>query len=758
MISNNDLLSIGTLLCNGKYRIEKHLASGGFGKTYLATDTSFDEIVAIKELYIKGLCGRDAVTGDVAVTLIDNKQPFMAQQEKFRKEARRLRKLDNKHIVKVRDLFDENGTSYYVMDFIDGESLSERIKRIGRLSESDIMALLPQILDALDAVHKEQIWHLDLKPANIMVDSNGCVKLIDFGASKQLRSSDGTMLSTSSTLAYTPGFASSELMEQNLEKFGPWTDLYSLGATIYYALTLNQPPSPSDINENPTEALKLPSNIGEKMAELVAWLMKPNRMERPKNAKEVSLSLRDMCTNINIGDNVNSCEDTIIAKNDDEGNISKEEKPKNKLLSVIDKIFVVLLGAYSMVLIALLPGLYSIKLYDKVADLSPTYISKIDYSDPYLDLIVVIVGTIEFIIFAVFYYWHNERKDQFYQFNKAYKAYCEKRYKKAVKWFRKAAEQGYAAAQFNLGYCYDEGQGVEQNYEEAVKWYRLAAEQGNAAAQCSLGYRYDEGQAVEQNYEEAVKWYRKAVEQEKQKNELLSVIDNSFRVFFGVNIVLLFVYFQDTYSVIPYKKVVDLLHTYISKNDYIDSDLISIIVGTIGIIVFSAFYYWHNKRKDQFYQFNKAYKAYCEKRYNKAVKWCLKAAEQGNAVAQCNLGVSYCNGQGVEQNYEEAVLWYRKAAEQGHARAQLLLGYCYEYGQGVEQNYQEAVKWYRKSAEQGNADAQCNLGICYYKGQGVERDLDKAKEMFKKVLETETEGENYEIAMDSLKEIESLQK
>ena len=416
MISNNDLLSIGTLLCNGKYRIEKHLASGGFGKTYLAKDTSFDEIVAIKELYIKGLCGRDAVTGDVAVTLIDNKQPFMAQQEKFRKEARRLRKLDNKHIVKVRDLFDENGTSYYVMDFIDGESLSERIKRIGRLSESDIMALLPQILDALDAVHKEQIWHLDLKPANIMVDSNGCVKLIDFGASKQLRSSDGTMLSTSSTLAYTPGFASSELMEQNLEKFGPWTDLYSLGATIYYALTLNQPPSPSDINENPTETLKLPSNIGEKMAELVAWLMKPNWMERPKNAKEVSLSLRDMCTIINIGDNVNSCEDTIIVKNDDEGNKIVKDKPENKFLSFIGAILFSLLGYIVFAFFSVSLGFISVLAYNKVADLTPTYLSKVDFRDSNIEVIGIVIGIIEFIIIAALFYLiydrHNKRKNQ----------------------------------------------------------------------------------------------------------------------------------------------------------------------------------------------------------------------------------------------------------------------------------------------------------------------------------------------------------
>lgn len=404
MINNNDLLPIGTVLCNGKYRIVKHLASGGFGKTYMATDTSFDETVAIKELYIRGLCGRDAATGDVTVTLLDNKQSFMAQQEKFRKEARRLRKLDNKHIVKVRDLFDENSTSYFVMDFIDGESLSERIKRTGRLSEADIMVLLPQILDALYVVHKEQIWHLDLKPANIMVDSGGCVKLIDFGASKQFRSSDGATLSTSSTMAYTPGFASAEQMEQNFEKFGPWTDLYSLGATIYYALSLNPPPSPSDINENPTEALKLPSNVGNKMAELVVWLMKPNRMERPKNANEVSLALRDMANNINEGDNGNSNEDTIVVKNDDEGNLIKEEKPKNKIWSVIEDIFDLLLVTSVLclgVVLAQSLGTISVLSYNKLADLFPIYLSSIASISFNLELII---GSIEIIIFAALIY------------------------------------------------------------------------------------------------------------------------------------------------------------------------------------------------------------------------------------------------------------------------------------------------------------------------------------------------------------------
>lgn len=245
------LLAIGTTLANGKYRIEKYLASGGFGNTYMAIDTAFDERVAIKELFIKGVCGRMDNATDISISLTENQRTFNAQREKFRKEARRLRKLENKHIVRVHDLFDENGTTYYVMDFIEGESLSTRLKRTHQpMTEAEVLPILTQVLDALETVHNEGIWHLDLKPANIMVDDKDNVQLIDFGASKQLRNADGNSLSTSSALACTPGYAPSEQMEQNIEKFGPWTDLYALGATLYHLLTLQQPPSPSDIDED----------------------------------------------------------------------------------------------------------------------------------------------------------------------------------------------------------------------------------------------------------------------------------------------------------------------------------------------------------------------------------------------------------------------------------------------------------------------------------------------------------------------------
>lgn len=291
------LLAIGTTLANGKYRIEKYLASGGFGNTYMAIDTAFDEKVAIKELFIKGVCGRTKNTTDISISLTENQRTFTAQREKFRKEARRLRKLDNKHIVRVHDLFDENGTTYYVMDFIEGESLSTRLKRTHQpMTEAELLPILNQVLDALEIVHSEGIWHLDLKPANIMVDNKDNMQLIDFGASKQLRNADGNSLSTSSALACTPGYAPSEQMEQNIEKFGPWTDLYSLGATLYHLLTLQQPPSPSDIDEDAAEALKLPAAVSKKTAELIMWLMKPNRKMRPQCVTDVKQFLAETPT------------------------------------------------------------------------------------------------------------------------------------------------------------------------------------------------------------------------------------------------------------------------------------------------------------------------------------------------------------------------------------------------------------------------------------------------------------------------------
>ena len=282
------MLQVGTVL-HGTYRIESYLSSGGFGNTYKVTNQEFHETFVIKEFFVKGVCQREGNNTTIIVSNSENADSFALQKEKFKKEARRLRSLNNPHIVKVYDLFEENGTAYYVMDYVDGENLSTRLNCTqSPLSESVVRNYLSQILYGLDAIHAAGIWHLDIKPANIVVDSHDIVKLIDFGASKQQSASGGA--TTSTGISYTNGYAPSEQISQSYEKFGPWTDFYALGATVYKLLTNQDPPSVSDLSEDETEDkhLALPmSNVSEKMKKLVVWMMQVNRLKRPKNVGEI---------------------------------------------------------------------------------------------------------------------------------------------------------------------------------------------------------------------------------------------------------------------------------------------------------------------------------------------------------------------------------------------------------------------------------------------------------------------------------------
>ncbi len=284
-MDNQATLQPGTLLRGGAYRVERALSSGGFGNTYVVMNLNFDELWAMKEFFMKGVNLRDGNT--VTVSVPENRQSFDAQRDKFKKEAQRLWKLKNDHIVNVHDLFEENGTVYYVMDFIDGEALGERLKRMGRpLTEDELEPLLRQALDALETVHRQKIWHLDIKPANMMVDKQERLFLIDFGASKQLHTNDGHSVATSSAMAFTPGYAPLEQTDQNFKIFGPWTDLYALGASLYKLLTGDTPPSASEIIAMGGRPL-FPPVVSPRMQYLIAWMMNPAYTKRPQSSAEV---------------------------------------------------------------------------------------------------------------------------------------------------------------------------------------------------------------------------------------------------------------------------------------------------------------------------------------------------------------------------------------------------------------------------------------------------------------------------------------
>jgi len=296
-LETRNMLPVGTLLRNGAYRVERQLSSGGFGNTYLVLNVAFNERYAMKEFFMKGVNTRNGT--DVTVSVADNHATFDGQKAKFEKEAVRLRNLDNPHIPKVHDLFTDNSTVYYVMDYVDGESVAQLLERTGMpMSEEQSWQVLKQVLDALQTVHAQDIWHLDIKPGNIMLDKSGRVFLIDFGASKQVSSSGSQ---TSTALCYTKGFAPLEQVEQDMDKFGPWTDFYALGATLYNMQTRKDPPSssgilsykeackasssPSDIRES--DPFQFPDTMSDNMKQLIRWLMQPNRKDRPRSVDDI---------------------------------------------------------------------------------------------------------------------------------------------------------------------------------------------------------------------------------------------------------------------------------------------------------------------------------------------------------------------------------------------------------------------------------------------------------------------------------------
>lgn len=224
-------------LLNDKYLICRAIGEGGFGITYLAWDISCGLKVAIKEYYPSGFVNRMPRSNQVIINSKQNQAASNRGLRRFIDEAKTLAKVKNlPGIVSVRDFFSANGTAYIVMEYLDGISLKKYLQRKGKLPCDEILAILRPIMDSLVSVHKSGLIHRDISPDNILITKNNEVKLIDFGAAKQ-SNLDGKSLS----IVLKQGFAPEEQYRTHGEQ-GPWTDIYALGVTIYYAITGTLPP------------------------------------------------------------------------------------------------------------------------------------------------------------------------------------------------------------------------------------------------------------------------------------------------------------------------------------------------------------------------------------------------------------------------------------------------------------------------------------------------------------------------------------
>ncbi len=270
-------LRINATLRGGTYRIDRVLGQGGFGITYLATDLSLDKPVAIKEFFPKDFCDRDATTSHVTLGTTNTSELVNKLKAKFLKEAKNIAKFNHPNIIKIFAAFEENNTAYYVMEYIEGVSLSEMVKRKGRLAADVALNYISQIGSALDYVHSFRINHLDVKPANIMVrKSDNCPILIDFGLSKQY---DSIGHQTSTTpVGISHGFAPGEQYRAGgVREFSPTTDEYSLAATLYFILSGVVPPEATKLIE---EDLIFPDAIPTDLITPISKAMSSARKDR----------------------------------------------------------------------------------------------------------------------------------------------------------------------------------------------------------------------------------------------------------------------------------------------------------------------------------------------------------------------------------------------------------------------------------------------------------------------------------------------
>ena len=277
-------LQSGTYLQGDKYRIIKTLGNGGFGITYLAEHELAGRNVCIKEFFPKEYYNRDDDSRNVSLGSNGSAEMMGRFKEKFIKEAKTIARLDHPNIIHIHDVFVENNTAYYVMEYIEGESLGDVVRRCGPLAEKDAVEYIRAVAAALDYIHQRRIMHLDIKPANVMLrkEDNRAI-LIDFGLSKQY---DAEGNQTSSTpLGISAGYAPMEQYQQGgVQEFSPETDIYSLGAALYYLVTGSVPPQAAVIVDSGIPAL--PAHLSSGVRNAIERAMEVQRRRRPHSVKE----------------------------------------------------------------------------------------------------------------------------------------------------------------------------------------------------------------------------------------------------------------------------------------------------------------------------------------------------------------------------------------------------------------------------------------------------------------------------------------
>ena len=266
----------------GEYQLKSVLGVGGFGMTYLAWDTNLEKHVAIKE-YLPGDLAVRALDGSIVPVSTNHQFDYQWGLNAFIQEARTLARFSHPHIVRVNRYFEANGTGYMVMDYEEGESLNQLLKRAPQPPEDVLRRILLPLLDGLAAVHAAKFLHRDIKPSNIFIRADGSPVLLDFGAARATSGSTRTL-----TAVLTPGFA--PLEQYSIEgKQGPWSDIYAMAGVMFRAVTNCSPPDAVSRLHGDTVPQLLAEAQGRYSAPLlraIEWALSIKAELRPQSISE----------------------------------------------------------------------------------------------------------------------------------------------------------------------------------------------------------------------------------------------------------------------------------------------------------------------------------------------------------------------------------------------------------------------------------------------------------------------------------------
>ncbi|MBQ2380862.1 MAG: SEL1-like repeat protein [Akkermansia sp.] len=518
---NTNQLALPANVELGDYRILRTLGQGGFGITYLAESIADGKQVVIKENLPTFCAYRNTTSLIVASAKAgDEAEEYHKQLTRFVEEARLLARLNHPNIVKVNKAFEALGTAYYVMPWVGGQELHKAAPAPQDITEAGLRPILRKLLEALNYLHSQNIYHRDIKPANILLKNKKVPVIIDFGTARSIISE------RSATMVGSPGYSPIEQITTR-GKRGPWTDLYSLGATCYRLITGSAPPEANERLANDEDPLRPLANRAELRGRFSVYFL---------TTIDKALALRAKNRWQTAGEWLNALSAILAPKLSVKSaqsintpikilpthplNVTQSTKQKKSRLLI--PLSIILIGVFSA-------GGYLFFHAHGEKKSPPTVLSQQDgeerrkaearehyqQGENYLyglnDHEQSYQKAIQHFRIAA----NEGNKEALHILGVSYELGhgVPQDYTEAINWYRKAAELGHAEAQYKLGSCYEYGRSVTQNYSEAFEWYKKSAEQGNPEAQFNLGFCYEKGSGTTKDLNKAEYWYSKAAEQ-----------------------------------------------------------------------------------------------------------------------------------------------------------------------------------------------------------------------------------------------------